>query len=101
MDTVLNIALITSNPQVRGGRPCLLGTGLRVSDVVIAYRDQQRSPDTIAADYGVSLAGVHAGLAYYYEHQDEIDRDIRQQLVTTQQLKEEWIASGGTPLLSR
>ncbi len=101
MDTTLNITLIAANPQVRGGRPCIAGTGLRVTDVVIAHLFHQRSADDIAGDYAVPLAGVYAALAYYYEHKRELDEDIRQQLETARSLKEAWIANGGTSLLSR
>jgi uncharacterized protein (DUF433 family) len=56
MDTVLSINLISSNPQVRGGRPCIAGTSLRVTDVVIASIYHMQTPDEIAAGFGVSLA---------------------------------------------
>ncbi|MCC7452042.1 MAG: DUF433 domain-containing protein [Anaerolineae bacterium] len=32
MDTVLSITLIVSNLDVRGGRPVIAGTGIRVTD---------------------------------------------------------------------
>ena len=99
MEAVLSINLITTNPDVRGGRPCIAGTGLRVTDVVIAHLFHDQTPDEIAAGYAVSLASVHAALAYYYEHKSEIDEDIRHQIETARQLKADWIANGGTPLL--
>lgn len=100
MDTPISINLITTNPKVRGGRPCIAGTGLRVSDVVIAHLFHDQTPDEIAAGYAVSLSGVYAALAYYYEHKAEIDADIRQQLDEAHRLKQAWIANGGSPLLS-
>ena len=99
MDTVLNIALITTNPSIRGGRPCISGTGLRVIDVVMAHLFHQQGPDEIAASFGVSLAGVYAALAYYFEHKLAIDEDIRAQVALTHELRAHWIADGGTPLL--
>ncbi len=100
MDTViLSINLITSTPSIRGGRPCIAGTGLRVSDVVIATLYHQQTPDEIADGYGVSLAAVHAALSYYYDHKSDIDVDVRDQIATARRLKAEWIAHGGSPIL--
>jgi uncharacterized protein (DUF433 family) len=81
METIRSINLIATNPNVRGGRPCIAGTGLRVTDIVMAYLFHHRSPSELASDYDISLAQVHAALAYYYEHKTEPDEDIRQQLV--------------------
>ncbi len=99
MDTVLSINLITSNPKVRSGRPCIAGTGLRVTDVVIASVFHLQSPDEIAAGYGVSLAQVHAALAYYYEHKADLDQDVREQIATAKALKEQHLANGGRSIL--
>jgi uncharacterized protein (DUF433 family) len=95
VDTILSINLITSNPKVRDGRPCIAGTGLRVTDVVNASTIHLHTPDQIAADYGITLAQVHAALAYYYEHKAELDEDIRQQLTMARALKEKHLANGG------
>jgi uncharacterized protein (DUF433 family) len=99
METTLAINLIGFNPKVRGGRPCIVGTGLRVSDVVMAHLYHNQTPDEIAVGYGVSLAGVYATLAYYYEHKAEIDTDIREQIEKARNLKNDWIARGGSPIL--
>ncbi|MCC6615811.1 MAG: DUF433 domain-containing protein [Anaerolineae bacterium] len=99
METRISINLITTNPNVRGGRPCITGTGLRVSDVVIAHLFHDQTPDEIAAGYAVSLSGVYAALAYSYEHKSEIDADIRRQLDEAHRLKQDWLANGGAPLL--
>ena len=79
MQTVLAIDLITADPNIRGGRPCIAGTGLRVADVALAHAVHNRTTDEIAADYEISLAQVYAALSYYYEHKTELDEDIRQQ----------------------
>ena len=71
-------AHIEATPGVRGGKPRVAGTRICVSDVVL-WTEQGRSPDEIVADFPqLSLADVHAALAYYYDHRDEIDSQIRQ-----------------------
>lgn len=89
MATVHHIDMIVSDSDVRGGRPCIAKTGLRVTDVVMAHNFQRRTPGEIAADYGVPLAGVHAALAYYYQNKTELDADIRAQIATARRLKEQ------------
>lgn len=88
MDTMQSINLITTNPKMRNGRPCIAGTGLRVTDVIMATMFHDRTPGEIALDYSVSLAQVHAALACYYQHKDELDADIRQQLDIARGLKD-------------
>ena len=61
---------------VRGGKPRLAGTRITVSDIVIMHLKMGMSVDEIANEYDLTLAGVHASLAYYYDHQTEIDHQI-------------------------
>lgn len=56
MDTFQSINLITTNPKIRNGRPCIAGTGLRVTDVAMTTIFHDRTPGQIASDYSVSLA---------------------------------------------
>ncbi len=93
MNTIQSINLIATNPQVRGGRPCIAGTGLRVIDIVMASIFHDRTPGEMAADYSISLAEVHAALAYYYQHKEALDEDIRQQVAIARQHKEQGIGS--------
>jgi uncharacterized protein (DUF433 family) len=99
VDTMLSINLISSNPKVRDGRPCIAGTGLRVTDIVLASVIHLQTPDQIAVGYGISLAQVYAALAYYYEHKAALDADIRQQLATARALKEKHLTNGGRSIL--
>lgn len=99
MNVVQTIESIVINPNIRGGRPCIAETGLRVTDVVIAHLFHRRTPDETPSDYAVSLAHVYAALASYYEHKLELDEDIRQQIVQAKQAKEQ-LLGGTAPLLS-
>jgi len=77
MITVHPIQLISSDPAVRGGRPCVAGTGIRVSDLVGAALFHGQTPADIAVNYDLSLAQVHAAFAHYYLHQSSIDAELR------------------------
>ncbi len=92
MNTIESIDLIYRNPNVRGGRPCIVGTGLRVIDIVMAMKFADRSPAQMAEDYQVSPGKIHAALAYYYENQDEIDDDIREDQRRSKEIAETVLA---------
>ena len=97
MNVVQSIDLIATNPAIRGGRPCVAGTGLRVTDLTMAHLFHRRSPTDIASDFEISLAQVHAALAYYYQHKEELDEDIRQQILNARTAREN--LTGGQPSL--
>ena len=65
-------SLIISSPDVRGGRPRIAGTGVTVQRIVGWYQ-VGLSPEEIAARVGhLSLAQVHAALAYFHANWDEV-----------------------------
>lgn len=100
MVTVESIELITTDPTVRGGRPCIAGTSLRVSDIVMAAVFHDRTPGETASDFDISLAEVYAALAYYYQHKAQLDQDMREQIAAAQQFKQQCLGSRHTSLLS-
>ncbi len=62
-----------------GARPVIAGTDIKVSQVASEYEHLGMTPDEIAeAHPHLSLAEVHAALAYYYDHQDLIRSDWAQ-----------------------
>lgn len=70
--------MIDRNPHIRGGRPKIAGTGLTVRRIVGWYKIGM-SPEEIALEYShLTLAQVHAALAYYHANRDEIEVDIAQ-----------------------
>lgn len=65
--------LIERRPELRRGRPILAGTGVSVHRVVGWYK-LGKSPEEIAENFGhISLAQVHAALAYYHGNREEIE----------------------------
>jgi uncharacterized protein (DUF433 family) len=70
---------ILSTPGIRGGKPRIAGDRITVSDVAIWHERMAMSPDEIVSEYPtITLSDVHAALAYYYDHRDDVDREIRE-----------------------
>ena len=90
---IQSINLISTDPSVRNGRPCVAGTSIEVSVIVIAKIMQEAEPDQIAADYDLSLAQVYAALAYYYDNKTAIDASINERRQLAQQMKEQRVGS--------
>jgi uncharacterized protein (DUF433 family) len=64
---------IESRSEVCGGKPCIAGTRIRVQDVYVWHELRGQSPEEIVADFPhLSLGQVHAALAYFHDHRDEI-----------------------------
>jgi len=69
---------ITKTPGVCGGKACLAGHRVRVLDIVEWHEHQGMTPDEIVSEVpSITLADVHAALAYYFDHIDEIRGDMR------------------------
>ena len=65
-------------PDVCGGRPHIRGTRVKVSEIVSRHVYQEESVDDIVeALPQLTLAQVHAALAYYYDNHDEVEAELR------------------------
>jgi uncharacterized protein (DUF433 family) len=72
-------SLIDRDPAIRAGRPKIAGTGVTVMRVAAWYK-MGLTPEEIATQYGhLSLAQVHAALAYYHANPEEIEADLAQE----------------------
>jgi len=68
---------IEATPGVCGGRPRIAGHRIRVMDLVVLHEQRGLTPDEIISAYpSLTLADVHAALAYYFDHREEIQRDL-------------------------
>jgi uncharacterized protein (DUF433 family) len=71
--------LIEQTPGICGGRPCVAGTGVSVLRIAGWYK-MGSSPEEIADQYGhLSLAQVHAALAYYHANRDQLDAELAEE----------------------
>jgi uncharacterized protein (DUF433 family) len=68
---------IAKTPGVCGGRACIAGHRIRVMDIV-AWHEMRGMPakEIVVQFPGITLADVHAALAYYFDHRDEIEADF-------------------------
>lgn len=74
--TVLPINYIVKTPGVCGGAPRIDGTRITVDWIVGQMIYAGQTLDEMVEDYAhipLSPAQIHAALAYYYDHQAEID----------------------------
>lgn len=79
MEAVLD-RYIEVTPEIRGGKPRLAGTRMTVADIVVMNLRLGQSLEEIAGKYELSLAALHAAMAYYYDHRTEIDQSIEEDL---------------------
>lgn len=71
----MNIQHIVQDESRLGGKPYIAGTRMSVQQIVLLHRDW--SIEKIAGEFDLSHAQIHAALAYYYDHQSEIDEQIK------------------------
>ena len=69
---------MTATPGTLGGKPRIAGRRISIEDIAIWHLRLGKTVDEICAEYDLSLAEVHAALAYYYDHQAEIERQINE-----------------------
>jgi uncharacterized protein (DUF433 family) len=92
MATVVEIGnMISRDPHIRGGRPCLSGTSVSVRRIA-RWHNLGLIPEEIVQTFGghLSLAQVHAALAWYYANQPDIDADLEAEDRETEALEREY-----------
>ena len=90
---------IETRPEKCDGKPCIVGTRIRVWDIHLAHDRLGKSPDEIIEDYPeLTLAAVHAALAFYWDHKAEIDKQMKEADDLVEQIK---AASGPGPLVRK
>ena len=81
--------LITSRPEIHGGRPCLAGTGMTVLAIVGLYKQGIPAEEILRDHFDhLDLARIYAALAYWAANREEIDGYFREDA----EAEAEWIA---------
>lgn len=75
-------------PGVCGGKPVIEGTRIAVWLIAGWFR-QGYTPEKIHKMYPqLTLAQIHDALSYYYDHQAEIEKEIRENNPSEQELED-------------
>ena len=69
---------IVQGEGICSGKPRIDGTRMKVQHIALEYVHMGLSIDQICKSHPhISRGQIHAALSYYYDHQDEIEGDIR------------------------
>ena len=79
---------IEITPGVAGGKPRIAGHRITVHDIAVWHERLGRSADEVATEHDLTLADVYAALAYYFDHREEIDRDMDQDRAFVKELQQ-------------
>ena len=87
--TVQLDSMLTSSPGVCGGRLRIEGTRVTVLQIVTLYK-RGETPDEISLNYPhVTLAHIHAALAYYHSHQADVEQELAEERAEAERLEQE------------
>ena len=79
---------IVSRPEICGGKACIAGTRIRVQDIYVWHELQGLSADEIASRFEhITMADVYAALAYFWDHRDELQRQMQEETAFVEQMK--------------
>jgi uncharacterized protein (DUF433 family) len=72
------------------GVPLIDGTSMKVVELILDSKAYGWSPEELHFQHPyLSMAQIHSALAYYWDHKDELDRDIERRLKLVDRLKED------------
>jgi uncharacterized protein (DUF433 family) len=79
MSSIVEKSHIESTPGVCGGKPRIAGHRIRVQDIYVLHELKGLSPDEILRVYpDITLADVHASMAYFWDHSEQIKRQMKE-----------------------
>ena len=82
-----------------GEVPVLRGTTMKVIELVVEKNAYGWSPEELKFQHPyLTLGQVYSALAYYWDHQDELDQEIERRLERVDQMQR---GMGPTPLMAR
>ena len=75
----ISTGYIVKDEGICGGKPRIEGTRMKVQHIALEYVHMGLSVDEICKSHPqLNREQIHAALSHYYEHQEEIEGDIRE-----------------------
>ena len=74
----LDYPYITWDPGIAGGRPVIEGTRITVHCIAGYYQLGMSIDEILESLRHLTPSQVHSALAYYFDHQDEINADLEE-----------------------
>jgi len=68
---------IGSDPEIAGGNPIVVGTRITVRSIAGYYQMGMSIDEILTTLPHLTPSQVHSALAYYFDHQTEIDSDLK------------------------
>jgi len=81
---ILAIEHVVRDPDKRGGKPFIAGKGITVQHIA-ALHNLGWTVSDLTEEFELTAGQVYAALSYYADHQEEIDRAIRDAADTVQE----------------
>ncbi|MFV1950983.1 MAG: DUF433 domain-containing protein [Nitrospinota bacterium] len=69
---------IISNHEIAGGEPLIEGTRITVRCIAGYYQMGMNVDEILSSLSHLTSSQVHSALAYYFDHQEKIDRDLEE-----------------------
>jgi len=77
------------------GTPLIEGTTLKIVELVAEKLGYGWSPEEIHFQHPhLSMAQIHSALAYYYDHEEELDQDVQRRSAEVETLRTNLSPSG-------
>ena len=67
---------IGSDPEIADGKPIIVGTRITVKCIAEYYQMGMSADEILTTLPHLTPSQVHSALAYYFDHQGEIDTDL-------------------------
>ena len=67
---------VDCNPEIAGGKPIIAGTRITVRCIAGYYQMGMSTDEILTTLAHLTPSQLHSALAYYFDHQDEVDSDL-------------------------
>jgi uncharacterized protein (DUF433 family) len=79
--------------------PTLAGTTMKVVELIVPIKTYGWTPEHLHEQHPyLTMGQIHSALAYYWDHQEELDADMEQRYQFAEQLRQE---AGESPIAEK